>query len=1260
MAASGKFDISASPDRPLGSSGQRGSFSSASFDRSGSFRESMGNPMLSSLPSMSRSSSAVTQDDVTSFFQCLRFDPKSIAADCKLYRQGELKRTLSAALGFPQDDSPSASLKGKLLPSSSDELKKAKSGLRESVSKARERVKIFGEALTVLNKCFPGITSRKRSRVELASGDRASLGPLNDRPGFNPSLGKLGTLSPALENDFEAPQQRPEERTKSSVISKRTRTSLLDGRANSNARPSMVIDKDRDVLRHPGSGVALSEDRPLSIGNDGWEKSKMRKKRSGIKPDVSPSKLTHKPVEGYREPKHGMQQRPAADIRSRLNDTHGFRPGMGNEVAGIGKPDGVLQQNGSTVRSPFGRGDQENSTMAWDRKDRSASDKERVNLKTANQNNAREDYSSASPTTSNTKVPSSARAPRSGIGALPKSSPTVHRQSASSDRDISQGTERPSASTGPSNRKRPPSVRSSSPPFAGWAGQRPQKISRTARRTNVLPIVSNNDESPALDNISDAIGNNNGSATRRFPSSSPQHVKLQGDSLSESEESGVAETKFKDKKKMFDEVDDKAGHVFQKGSPILPPPRKNKLINGEDLGDGVRRQGRTGRGLTSTRAPTFEKRGNIGTPKQLRTSKIGYERSESKAGRPPTRKISDRRAYTRLKHSAVPVAVEFAGDPQSELLAAANHIFTPTHESAFWRLMEPMLGFISELDTAFLKQQEECMSLFLATPAFTYTDSSVHLSNGFGSLEYEKHCGFSPATDSVDHFLELLTLETRGPDAVPLCQRLLAALVTEEDIESYSHGTNEGILVDDFPDEFQLHRESDHGNLGYELMENSHSVGSTTLNGIRITAMRRTQGDLEGYEEPEAASQFAGIQNSGTSFNFGRSVNGLLSEADTMPNMVSPDSQYDSLSIDERLLLEIHGIGIYPEQLEVKGADNDEISQDIRKLAGTYLGQVSRKKSFINKLSKLASETRENQEKECEQSALDELVMMAYGKYMGWDSSSTGKSNTSKAVRQAALPFVRRVLDNYRRFDATGVSCFNGPVFKDIFRSGPTRLTEARSADSIIEGESAKAYPTSSFQQVDENMENQDGYSPNAFGKEHLWSNKVKKRELLLDDVGVSSSGHPGTLSGNAKGKRSERDREGKGGVSRNGASRPGRPAGGNAKGERKSKVKPKQRTTQLSTFNGLVDTSPEQPRAIFPSASRSNDNNTDNNITEKDEYCLLDDPELQLPGIDAEIGAQEQDLSSWLNIDDEGLQDLDFMGLEIPMDDLANINMMV
>ena len=137
MAASSKFNMSSgSPDRPLYV--QRASYTAASLDRSGSFRENMENPILSSLPSMSRSSSSVSKGDVINFFQCLRSDLKLMVADHKFIRQVDFKRLTSAALGFPVDDSPSGSSKGKPLPSSSpEELKRLKAGLPESSTKAR-------------------------------------------------------------------------------------------------------------------------------------------------------------------------------------------------------------------------------------------------------------------------------------------------------------------------------------------------------------------------------------------------------------------------------------------------------------------------------------------------------------------------------------------------------------------------------------------------------------------------------------------------------------------------------------------------------------------------------------------------------------------------------------------------------------------------------------------------------------------------------------------------------------------------------------------------------------------------------------------------------------------------------------------------------------------------------------------------------------------------------------------------------------------
>ena len=100
----------------------------------------------------------------------------------------------------------------------------------------------------------------------------------------------------------------------------------MDVRNNALVRTSGAGDRDREMIRLANSGGVPGEDRTLSIGVDGWEKSKMKKKRSGIKPEVSPSFVSPKPMDGYREPKQGMQQRLVTDARSRLhNDSHGFR-----------------------------------------------------------------------------------------------------------------------------------------------------------------------------------------------------------------------------------------------------------------------------------------------------------------------------------------------------------------------------------------------------------------------------------------------------------------------------------------------------------------------------------------------------------------------------------------------------------------------------------------------------------------------------------------------------------------------------------------------------------------------------------------------------------------------------------------------------------------------------------------------------------------------------------------------------------------------
>ncbi|KAL2327231.1 hypothetical protein Fmac_020658 [Flemingia macrophylla] len=329
MATSTKFDISSSsPDRPL-YTGQRGSHIATSLDRSSSFRESMENSILSSLPSMSRSSSTATQGDVVSFFNCVRFNLKLLAPEHKSNRPTDYKRLASVAFGISSDESPSSSAKGKQLPSPiPEDIKRLRDSLHGNFRRARDRAKMFSEALSRFNKDFQNIPSKKRSRAETFSNERSSF-TLSDRSMLGTSTGKVGVQGHAVAGGFEHDQLKLEERTKN-VPNKRTRTSLVDVRMdvqnNSLVRPSGTVDRDKEILRIANSGAIQGEERNLPLGGDGWEKSKMKKKRSGIKPDGPPNTALTKPVNLFQETKHRMQQRLTTDARSKLsNDSHSFR-----------------------------------------------------------------------------------------------------------------------------------------------------------------------------------------------------------------------------------------------------------------------------------------------------------------------------------------------------------------------------------------------------------------------------------------------------------------------------------------------------------------------------------------------------------------------------------------------------------------------------------------------------------------------------------------------------------------------------------------------------------------------------------------------------------------------------------------------------------------------------------------------------------------------------------------------------------------------
>ena len=192
------------------------------------------------------------------------------------------------------------------------------------------------------------------------------------------------------------------------------------------------------------------------------------------------------------------------------------------------------------------------------------------------------------------------------------------------------------------NRKRPMPTGSSSPPMAQWGGQRPQKISRT-RRANLVSPVSNHDEvqissegcTPDFGARMASTGNS-GSLFARGVGNGSQHGKMKLENvssparLSESEESGAGENRSKEKGMSNCEAEERSVNGIQNAGSSVLIAKKNKILIKEDIGDGVRRQGRSGRGSAFSRAcisPMREKFENPTTTKPLRSARPGSDKN---------------------------------------------------------------------------------------------------------------------------------------------------------------------------------------------------------------------------------------------------------------------------------------------------------------------------------------------------------------------------------------------------------------------------------------------------------------------------------------------------------------------------------------------------------------------------------------------------------------------------------------------------------
>lgn len=142
------------------------------------------------------------------------------------------------------------------------------------------------------------------------------------------------------------------------------------------------------------------------------------------------------------------------------------------------------------------------------------------------------------------------------------------------------------------------------------------------------------------------------------------------------------------------------------------------------------------------------------------------------------------------------------------------------------------------------------------------------------------------------------------------------------------------------------------------------------------------------------------------------------------------------------------------------------------------------------------------------------------------------------------------------------------------------------------------------------------------------------------------------SLGSGVKGKRSERDARGN--------NKNGRGSSSNPKGDRKPKAKPKQRSASTSALlsNGTAELAPRsnnKKREGLPPLPTKPGSKQMEKETEEEMEALPDLSGLQLPDMDLEGESAGDGHDFWSGIDD-GLQEVDCAGLDIPLDDLSDV----
>jgi hypothetical protein len=419
----------------------------------------------------------------------------------------------------------------------------------------------------------------------------------------------------------------------------------------------------------------------------------------------------------------------------------------------------------------------------------------------------------------------------------------------------------------------------------------------------------------------------------------------------------------------------------QKDRKNLLHPRKNKILGNKGAG---------------------EKINNLPLPKPLQSSRRIPDKTRSKSSN--HRVPKNRRATVRPGIVLNYGSVDFTGesDDREQLLAAANYARNSNNlacSSPLWKKMEHYFASITSQDASYIKDQL--------------------------NLAEERNGNLSQMLDDEYNAVSVLMNQTKAnkksvkTKSPSLYQRLLSALIEDDENE-------EPCL------------QSEARNISFQSASDDSHCGS--CNQMETEIKERDYNNNINKVESEVESG-ADFHTHSKHFMDRNSCSNEQWQADdgfsySSSQIDSFDHQYESLSLDDRLLMELQSIGLCPvimPHLE----ETEELNQDITDLQASLFQQVGKLKKHLGKIEEAIPGARSAERRKMEQAAMNQLVEMAYKRRMAYRGNESSKTVIRRVSKQAGLAFTRRTLDRCRKFEETGKSCFTDPAIQDFLFSAP-------------------------------------------------------------------------------------------------------------------------------------------------------------------------------------------------------------------------------